>query len=1231
MPGRARCWSKPVRSVFGDGAVLHVVDGRLVSNVTVGKVRRWLAAGVVVEQYRVDGTGPQAVHAARTLIEARLAGDRSGDSVLDVVRLDRRLVDGLTPARVARWRADRRVFPDGCDGWDDVRAYQWMRASRHSPGVFSTAWAAVGGSTAVAALHDSDPRVWTGRVLLAANGWTGRIADPQLATGMSWDEVERTPLLAACRARLVDDGTWAGSAFESLSPVAQVSAALAGIPAGGIEQWSTWSDREWLWHAVGYDPNGSVRWNDWWPQVSSTGVGVAHDRLGAGVAVLLRGKVPLDIAGQIVDERLAGEVRGLAVDAFSSTVAMLSADGSVERSDIARFATGIVATFGKASDQILTLASRKGWTGHDVANVFAAAGTNDKGLADWVLRNSSNFHAGREGVNDLRLVASAWNEIGASVNTLTPRAAARFVTAAGKLSPEWMSTVFASAVSQVPVSKSVAKQGALLWLASQRTTSIFPADMSFQSNGYAGRFEPRSSGLAPFIGELTDCCQHVGGAGEACAIDSQMNPTSGLFVVRDRDGRIVAQSWVWFDSGRDGVCFDNIEWAHGALTNDAKEARGKTIQEVYKNAANHLAETWGVDVTVGVGYTDRTVIDGLEPAREMLEPDGYHDSYSDASGGQRQLAVLPDEFSGGTWRPAGSHTWFRWHGVGLRATTAVSSENGRFVIQLAGLADTTEAAIDEHSVEYDTALSDLADVLAAANPSMDVHVGRHTRSATIDVYAGARPDDLVATALGYDTTSVTAEDLYNLSQQPRLFTQIGGYINANISSVADMQRLHDAGISGRGAEEYKRAGITNIDDMTRANEAGIHGHAVEAYTHAGITKLDDMIRAREAGVIGGGAEAYKRAGITKLDDMIRAREAGINVVGAASYARAGITNIDDMIRAREAGIYDVGAAVYVDAGITNLDDMILAHKARVHSEDAEAYARAGITKLDDMIRAREARVNSENAEAYERAGITKLDDMIRANEAGIYGNAEAYARAGITKLDDMIRARRAVLHGNDAEAYARAGITKLDDMLLFRRSDTSWNDLEKYANVGITNLDDMIRALQAGVSWKDAERYANVGITNLDDMIQASKAGVSRFEADTYANVGITNLDDMIRVRKAGIDGNEAAFYRRANITSLDDMILAHKAGFNGLEDGISGYDADRYARAGITNLDDMILAHKARVHSEDAEAYARAGITNLDDMIRLHRAGISGRDAETYASEGVTTVDGMILRHRNK
>ena len=101
--------------------------------------------------------------------------------------------------------------------------------------------------------------------------------------------------------------------------------------------------------------------------------------------------------------------------------------------------------------------------------------------------------------------------------------------------------------------------------------------------------------LAMAIGTLTDCCQELNDFAEVCMEHSMVDKNGRVFVIKDEQGNIVAQSWVW--RNKDVLCFDNIEIPDRAFVRATKESpelgrKGFTdeVYGIYKQAAHDLIE-----------------------------------------------------------------------------------------------------------------------------------------------------------------------------------------------------------------------------------------------------------------------------------------------------------------------------------------------------------------------------------------------------------------------------------------------------------------------------------------------------------------------------------------------------------------------------------------------------------------------------------------------------------------
>ena len=138
-----------------------------------------------------------------------------------------------------------------------------------------------------------------------------------------------------------------------------------------------------------------------------------------------------------------------------------------------------------------------------------------------------------------------------------------------------------------------------------------------------------------YAGNISNCCQKLGGIGETAMLHSMTEKSGRVFIVRDNNKRIIAQSWLWRNG--DTICFDNVEIPDNAdsqknqdaiytiLKKVAKELCDKDSEVVDKLIADgKLDEKKGnlmkaKKVTVGKGYTDIDAIRYNED--ETLEDD----------------------------------------------------------------------------------------------------------------------------------------------------------------------------------------------------------------------------------------------------------------------------------------------------------------------------------------------------------------------------------------------------------------------------------------------------------------------------------------------------------------------------------------------------------------------------------------------------------------------------------
>ena len=194
----------------------------------------------------------------------------------------------------------------------------------------------------------------------------------------------------------------------------------------------------------------------------------------------------------------------------------------------------------------------------------------------------------------------------------------------------------------------------------EKAKSIKPEDMVLraesddQSEGITFKLLAKDDERTAILGELTNCCQVVDNAGSECLHYGLTSENSG-FVEFNYNGRIIGQSWVWYNPETQIVCLDNIEVPVRLIP---KLKKNKTLYENFIDCLNRLAISFKQSmekkgylvkgVTIGSGYTDLDMLDkyysSVNPQKnnEYLPPKDYT-GYSDATHKQYVIADFTKE------------------------------------------------------------------------------------------------------------------------------------------------------------------------------------------------------------------------------------------------------------------------------------------------------------------------------------------------------------------------------------------------------------------------------------------------------------------------------------------------------------------------------------------------------------------------------------------------------------
>jgi hypothetical protein len=268
----------------------------------------------------------------------------------------------------------------------------------------------------------------------------------------------------------------------------------------------------------------------------------------------------------------------------------------IQEADRIRGATGLAFTFGADWKKWLEGMAKKGIDAHDAT--FWLPQQPSAGFGQFLRRRFLPMdNVGASVINQMNLIASAWNDLPRTVRRDSTKNIVRYITSTTYENVK--DEKFAEEAARWGVDEDdykVLESRYRAGLASGSTIpSIVVEDFGLRLSKL-DRDDPR--GL--FLGHHTACCQAPGMAGEACAWHGVESPNGGFYVVEDNQGQIVAQAWTW--RNHDVVVFDNIE-GPGI---QASATRNKIIQMFHWLSGRMLeADSSILEVRIGTTYDRR--------------------------------------------------------------------------------------------------------------------------------------------------------------------------------------------------------------------------------------------------------------------------------------------------------------------------------------------------------------------------------------------------------------------------------------------------------------------------------------------------------------------------------------------------------------------------------------------------------------------------------------------------
>lgn len=181
--------------------------------------------------------------------------------------------------------------------------------------------------------------------------------------------------------------------------------------------------------------------------------------------------------------------------------------------------------------------------------------------------------------------------------------------------------------------------------------------ISGEKKGLKYRVLAKDDPLGFILGDITNCCQKLGDAGESCVRDGYINKESGFLVFEEikddkKDNKIVGQAYIWYDPKTKTVCYDNIEVPTKVISELSKGSRKNenlsfnSFLDIVELSCDDIMESlnergYEVErVTAGEAYNDLEKILKEKFGKVESNPIAKHRNYvgyTDAKEGQYLL------------------------------------------------------------------------------------------------------------------------------------------------------------------------------------------------------------------------------------------------------------------------------------------------------------------------------------------------------------------------------------------------------------------------------------------------------------------------------------------------------------------------------------------------------------------------------------------------------------------
>jgi ankyrin repeat protein len=121
-----------------------------------------------------------------------------------------------------------------------------------------------------------------------------------------------------------------------------------------------------------------------------------------------------------------------------------------------------------------------------------------------------------------------------------------------------------------------------------------------------------------FLGEITNCCQSIGGVGTECATYGFMSENSGFYVV-EKDNKIIGETWAW-RSEKGELVFDSLETLGGRVS---PEQWKKISQKFAKALIRDATDITALHIGIGGGTPKTQLTAAFKAAATPAQPINY--------------------------------------------------------------------------------------------------------------------------------------------------------------------------------------------------------------------------------------------------------------------------------------------------------------------------------------------------------------------------------------------------------------------------------------------------------------------------------------------------------------------------------------------------------------------------------------------------------------------------------